>query len=352
MGKNIFSKTNYIQRMDEKNETVNKLSDAVPFNFTNECKIEDAFDQFIQFKKANNLAERTLSDHKIHFRYFIKYLYKNKPNIKQVKDLKLEDILDYKSFMTAKKVWDDHPSLFKERSHETISPSTINTRIRTLNCLLKFWFENKFLDKKLSIKLIPKKDEVLNAPTEAEINRIVAQFDPKRLENYYDLRNYVIILLLIDTGLRISELLSITTECVNMVQREINLTPYNAKSRREHTVYFKNKTALHLEILLQNNKEYGFHDDCIFLSLKGVQLSDGAFRKALGLYIKDTKLESNITPHKFRDYFATTFINNGGQVPKLQKLLDHKDITTTVKYLKFSNEDIKSAYHKFSPQSI
>ncbi len=251
-----------------------------------------------------------------------------------------------------KKVWDDHPSLkSSNKKNERLKPTTINTRLRTLKAQFNFWYKNHFISENLAekIKLLKTEKEIKPFKDE-DARRILAVVEKET--KYSELRNYVIILLLIDTGVRIEQLLNVKMSDVDLVRREIYLSAEKSKTRDDHILLFSPKTKLWLDALIKENNKYNFKEDnYLFVNVKtGEKYQSDAFRKALKRYSEIAGLKGlTLSPHMFRYFFATTFIKNGGDIFELKELLNHKNVQTTIRYVSTSKEHIKNSHLKYSP---
>lgn len=315
--------------------------------------ISDIFKRFIQVKKNSNLRERTIKEHIVHQNYFKDYLFKNKPYIKNVGDITMDDINDYITYMTEKSVWSNHPTLHRHGKDSLLKPTTINTRLRTLKCLFNHLYENGLIKENFAsrIKLLETDTEIKTFSQE-DIERLLAQFGPlHKINKYSELRDYTIILLLIETGTRIEQLLSIEIQNIDMIHKQISLSAQSSKGRQQHKIYFSNATARAIELLIEISKERRNNNTFLFLTHEGSKFNSDTFRKELKKYASKAGIKGvRVSPHTFRHFFAITYLNNGGSLPALMKLLDHKDITTTMRYLDLSHHKIQESFLAYCPK--
>ncbi|MFX0560990.1 tyrosine-type recombinase/integrase [Tepidibacillus infernus] len=132
-----------------------------------------------------------------------------------------------------------------------------------------------------------------------------------------------------------------------MESRQFRGYPTLFISPRAYTKYFISS----LEALIKENKKYNFKEDnYLFVNVKtGEKYQLDAFRKALKKYSEIAGLESTLSPHMFRHYFATSYIKNGGDIFELKELLNHKNVQTTIRYVTSNKEHIKNSHLKYSP---
>jgi integrase/recombinase XerD len=145
------------------------------------------------------------------------------------------------------------------------------------------------------------------------------------------LRDKVIISLLLDTGLRAKELLSLNKSDIDLENRSIRVR--NSKNGEERIVFFTTRTADLIKKYLRNHK----NEKLFNISYQALYKLIKRIGKKVGL---------DLRPHLIRHTFATNAIKKGLPLPVVQKLLGHKDIKTTQIYLHLVNEDIKKLYDK------
>ena len=137
--------------------------DLEPEEVESEETLDELFLTFIKAKELEGLRERTLKDHRSHYKYFKNYLEKAYPKIKYATEISSEVIRDYIYYMSKEKVlWDDHtgPS-FKYIEEKGLSPVTVNVRLRTLRCFFKFLFDEGHIESNLCkrVKLLKTEED-------------------------------------------------------------------------------------------------------------------------------------------------------------------------------------------------
>ncbi|BFI74055.1 site-specific tyrosine recombinase/integron integrase [Sulfurisphaera ohwakuensis] len=178
------------------------------------------------------------------------------------------------------------------------------------------------VDVKPTIPRIRRKE--IRALSEEEIVKIK--------ENVKKLKDRLLIQLLLDTGLRSKELLSIKKSDINIERRYIIVR--NTKNGEERIVFFTEETAKLLKSYLRNIEDNGILFNMTYHAL---------YRKLKRL---GKKLGIDLRPHILRHTFATQAIRKGMPLPVVQKLLGHKDIRTTQIYTHLVTEDLQEIYKK------
>ena len=162
----------------------------------------------------------------------------------------------------------------------------------------------------------------------------------------YGLRNRAILLTLVDTGVRASELISIKLENINLITGEVIIV--HGKGNKTRVVYLGKKSRQALRKYLAIRKS---ENPFLFLSRYGEQLDYNGLRAI----VKRIADQAGIYPpqlHSFRRFFALSMLRNGIDVFSLQLLMGHSDLQVLRRYLKQENADLQSAHNKASPVDV
>jgi len=145
--------------------------------------------------------------------------------------------------------------------------------------------------------------------------------------------------MLLDTGLRISELLSVTIDSADFLNKIIHVTKTKSKEHRQVLITSRTCDELLDFISINKVREY------IFINLKSREvLHDDSIQSICQRLQEKIGIKQSITPHKWRHTFASRFIDNDGNQFVLMKLLGHKKITTTQIYVQVSMKKVKEEY--------
>ena len=168
-----------------------------------------------QLRNTERASERTLKDYQSHFRYFKAWVDGRNKDL-PVSKITTKILHEYVSYMSNEKVqFDDHPT--KKRSKKGIrglSPMTVNVRIRTLRAFLNWAFANGYIRVNIAqnLKLQKVDEDKIMAFTQEQVKKLLLMPDRPTFSGF---RDYVLMLMLLDTGLRINELLSIEVSDVD-----------------------------------------------------------------------------------------------------------------------------------------
>ena len=225
------------------------------------------------------------------------------------------------------------------------------TKSRKIFALKRFY---RFLISERIIKInpmekidIPKSEDTLSITlTSNQIEKIL-KFVSKKTNNYIDIRSNLIIELLYSTGIRVSELISIKTNNIDLKKRNILIDPpEKGKSRKERMAFFGEQTKEVIEKYLEFIKIYFKEKDSPWL-FPSNNSNDFLTRRRVLQIMHDLadkmKIDKNLMhPHSFRHAFGNHLLNSGADIRVVQKLLGHSSIITTQKYTEHRDKLIET----------
>ena len=284
--------------------------------------LRDVSYEFLAYKKARKVRERTLRDYQ---KYIDKFLMQS-ANTLDVDILKTE-ILHY----------------FAEIP--TTSPSRYNHPYQYLHALFEWCSMQDYIPynpfKKLGLKKI--RDEGNVQP--AEIKDIKIMLKSLDKHNYTELRDYNIILLMLDTGIRTSELMAVTNDDFDPEAQSINIRAEVAKTSRSRTLYLSNMTNTSLRKFLNvKPKEW---EQWLFPTRDGKKLEANVLARNFRKYCQRCGVK--FTPYQIRHSFATFYLENGGDLFTLQRQMGHTDLQMTRRYTEISDKLLVECHQHYSP---
>lgn len=191
-----------------------------------------------------------------------------------------------------------------------ISSSTINNYIRNIKVFFNFLKEHGYIrtnacEKIKQIKTQRKAKEFIE---DDSFILLLKNIDISKFPEY---RDYIIIQLLFDTGMRIGECLAIKYEDVDIANRSIILLAENTKGNKDRYVYFSQDMQRKLRRWIQYKDRYK-DSDYLFCTIKGGELSVSVFEKNFKKYAQRIGLKES-HPHQLRNNFAKRFLMAGGR---------------------------------------
>ena len=227
------------------------------------------------------------------------------------------------------------------------SSNTISRTISSLKSFYKFLEINKYTNTNplttiISPKTARKLPKVLS---EEEVNKLL----DINLNNDFDYRNKAMLELMYSSGLRVSELINLTVNDVDLKNSLVRIFGKGSKERivplNDYATEALNNYILYHRPKLFKQKESNY----LFLNNHGNQMTRQGFFKTLKKIAKEKGIKSELSPHTLRHSFATHLLKYGADLRSIQELLGHSDISTTQIYTHITNEMLEKNYHEYHP---
>ncbi|MGL4848972.1 MAG: tyrosine-type recombinase/integrase [Clostridium sp.] len=317
---------------------------------------EDAINDFMIYCTNKDLTKKTMRSYESTLKLFAKYMEDDK-NIYSPLKVKTKDVKEYIEFTKDKgkysyvgdveSIKSNNPSARGDFG-KPVSMWTVNNYLRNIKVFFNWLSEGEVIKENPTIQLRQYKHSRKPKAeiSDFEFNRLIKSLDLSKFTEY---RDYVILQLLMDTGMRIGETLSLNTEDILIDKKAIFILADIAKGRKDRYVFFSTIMQGILRKWLDYKERY-YDTEYLFISSRGNKFNLMNFEKNLKQYCKKAKLDKNITCHQIRNNFSKRFLLNGGDIFILSKILGHSSITVTEQaYLDLTTTDIRKNYYKFSP---
>lgn len=228
------------------------------------------------------------------------------------------------------------------RAMKPVNSTTIQKYYRALSALYNWTISEGILDINPLTKIkVPKAEKkVVKGLSSTEVNQLISSLP----ETFDGIRNKAIILILVDCGLRLGELMNIKMRDIDMDEQ---LMKVDGKTG-ERMVRYGKTTAMALKKYLKLRDKVNGHNDSLWLTEKGITLKDSSVET---LFIKLRKRTGiPVHPHLLRHTFATMWLKNGGESLMLQRLLGHTTLMMTNRYCQAVGcYDAIESHKKYSP---
>ena len=160
-------------------------------------------------------------------------------------------------------------------------------------------------------------------------------------------RDLAFLELLYGCGIRISELVGINLEDIDLPEGWLRVL---GKGNKERQVPVGGRAAAAVDRYVQLRKAPEA-ERALFVSSRGTRLSDRQVRRLVKMYALVATGDSTVHPHSFRHAYATHLLSNGADLRAIQELLGHARLSTTQKYTQVTLEDLKAVYRKAHPKA-
>jgi len=320
-------------------------------------KFDYEIDDFMSYCQSKKLSTRTMRSYEQTLRLFAKYL-EDKKEIKTTKDVTKDDIKHYIVYLQERgkyTITSNENSLELNRPHnrqdysKPIKNGTINNYIRNLKVYFNYMDENYLIKDNpvTKIKFLKAQRTKKAFIKDIEFYKLLKSLDTTK---YCEYRDYIIIQLVFDTGMRVGETLEIDIKTdLDLDNRAISLRAETTKGKAPRTVFFSMKMAEELRRWIKFKDRYVESDLLFPVQLRDKPLLVNNFEKNYRKYCERVGIEE-CSPHGLRNNFAKRFLMNGGDIYTLSKILGHSSVTVTEEcYLDLDDEDIRKCYQKYSP---
>lgn len=227
------------------------------------------------------------------------------------------------------------------------SSASVSRSISTLKSLYKFLELNKYAkNNPLTTITNPKTPKKLpKVLSEEEVDKLL----DINLKTDFDYRNKAMLELMYSSGLRVSELINLTVNDIDLINSSVRIF---GKGSKERIVPLNDYAIEALNNYISNHRRSLFkhgENNYLFLNNHGNKMTRQGFFKTLQKIAKDKGIKSELSPHTLRHSFATHLLKHGADLRSIQELLGHSDISTTQIYTHITSEKLQKNYQEFHP---
>jgi integrase/recombinase XerD len=321
--------------------------------------VSQAIEKFNRYIKATGKSVNTIADYNNSYRKLMAYFEEDPP----LPDLTVEDLEGFFADLQSVK---HAPAGVAPRPAKPLSDKTIKNIHTALSSLWNWAQLRKFADENIvrQIKVNKPQQPVIEVFTQEQVQSLLdackhsaAWNDKPDTRNQRPTglvaRDRALVVFLVDTGVRASELCALTIGDIAFETRSAKIRPPKAKNKKPRVVQFGRRVArMLLEYL--DIRPYTDPDLPLFSNTdrSGMPSDDHMDRRALAKHLKRLGKRAGISgvyPHRFRHTFATEYIRRGGDIFTLQKLLGHASLDMVMRYLHLVKADVAAAHRRSSP---
>ena len=299
-------------------------------------EIDNAIEEFINFIRV----ERQYSNHSI--TAYAKDLSELAIYIDEEKlgsNIKVVDFYVLRGFIT---------TLYDKE----LSKSSIERKISTLKSFFKFLYRRSIIaDNPARMLKFPKKEKYL--PNVFNVDDIFTLLDLPDKSTPMGMRDALILELLYGTGVRVSELVGLDRNAVDLNGMRILVRGKGKKERivplaPELISLIKDYYKVMYDIVSEGRV---VESDALIINRLGTRMTDRTIRRVVETYLKKAGLPLDYSPHSFRHTFATHLLEGGADLRSIQELLGHESLATTQKYTHSDLASLLKVYDETHPMA-
>ena len=272
------------------------------------------------------LSKNTYDSYSFDLECFKDY-FKNK----EIDNIKEEDIIKYLEYL---------------RVNKKLNSRSIERHLTTLRGLFKYLVKMEEINLDI-MKNIDNWKIGKHLPTTLTVDEVEKLMDIK-LDSPFNYRTKAMLEIMYGSGLRVSELVNLTLNDIDLYNDTILI---HGKGSKERIVplgdYAKDYLVKYLNVRNSLIKRKNGDPEKLFLNNHGKAITRNGFNFLLKELLKEKKIEKKVSPHTLRHSFATHMLDNGADLRSIQELLGHSDIVTTRIYTHISKKQIQNNYDKY-----
>lgn len=233
---------------------------------------------------------------------------------------------------------------------EGLEINSISRNLVAIKMFYRFMLAEGFINEDVSSLIeFPRVSKKL--PYALSLREINILLDDSNFKKYLGQRDQAILELFYATGIRVSELINLKIDDINMENQMVKclgkgskerIIPFGSKAHQSLSLYLK-------EVRLRLAKDP--KENALFLNNRGERLSRQGIFFLVKKYARKAGIEKKVTPHTLRHTLATHLLENGADLRSVQEMLGHSDISTTQIYTHVSRKWIKEEYYRAFPRT-
>lgn len=280
---------------------------------------QEAMNEFILVKKSAGLSETTIKDYSSHIKMFFNR-YSSSWNLHVKKA-----IVDYMA--------------------DDIKPATYNLRLIYLRTFFQFCVEEGYLPENPLQNFKKRKAEgrIVDIP-EGTLKKLLGLPDQS---TFAGLRDYALILLTLDTGIRPNEAFQLKESDFDLKHNSVNIRCDVSKTGLSRSLPILPSTSKTVRKLISSKHPEWNNDTPVFCTTEGQPMNRHTWNNRMKFYSQ--QLDFKVRPYDLRHCFALLFLRNGGNAFALQTTLGHTDIQMTKRYINLTGQDLRDTHLSASP---
>jgi len=301
--------------------------------------LENAVSLFLVDQDLKGNSDKTIEYYNNTLGYFLDFMGKEK----NVQDININDLNNYMLMLKKRPMMKNHP--FRPKEDRPIKSISLQSYIRSIRSFLGWLYKECYIKDNLQkdYKLPKAKKSVIEILSNREIEVLLYSFNNKK---EIGLRNLCIISLMLDSGLRRSEVINLNYDNIHITQGIIKVTGKGDKERIVPIGLYTKKQLIKYMNGFRSMPEY--ETKKLFIDIYKKPITENAIKQLFVRLRKKTGIE-RLKPHLLRHTFATKYLMNGGDIFSLQQILGHTSLDMVRRYSHLASSYIVHNYKKLSP---
>lgn len=295
--------------------------------------MEHFIKEFIEYLKVEKrYSEDTITNYNLDLDLFLKFLKANKIN--KFKETDYDFLRRYLVYLSNDKKY---------------SNKTIARHISSLHTFYDFLLDEGAIDSNpMNLINAPKKE--IRLPVYLNIDELEELYECIDTKKRVGKRDILIIELFYSTGIRLSELVNIKLKDIDFKEKKIKIL---GKGSKERYVLYGDICSKYLDDYMNNTRKFyqKTPSEYLLLNQRGTKLTASGIEFIINKILRQSNINTKLTPHVLRHTFATHMLNDGADLMTVKELLGHSDLSTTGIYMHVSKEHLRKEYLSAHPRA-
>jgi len=296
-------------------------------------RLQNFLDDFLKWLEKNDHSHHTIQSYQLDLKQFLVWLEKNHSNT-PLHEIDTFTLQCYRNFL------ERHGN---QKTQKGLSGASINRMIQSIRRFFSWAYKAELIEAdpspNLKLKTLQKPLQP-KALDKAEIHKVLSLAG----KGSYGQRNYALVQLLLQTGLRIGEIENLTKDDLFLYDRSGEVRVREGKGRKERAVPLNSSVRKALKDYLANRKEKRTENKLIespyvFVNSKETPIKKRALQKIISQIMNKAGVPA-ASAHTLRHTFATAHYNDHKKLVELSNLLGHSNVNTTARYTQASKEQL------------
>lgn len=296
--------------------------------------MEEAFQRYLEYHQFVGSKENTVRWLRVTLRPLIRFIAGNYDGISRPSQVRGEHLRDYLAALRP--------------TNQTVS---LNNKIRAIKAFFTYLHREGYVVRNPAADLRQFKATEKAVPcfSREQLKGLLARPD---VRTFTGLRDRTAMLVMMDTAIRVGELLNIRVEDLFFEERmPASIRIRDPKNHKERIANLPPMPARALQRWLEYLMANVADPEWLFPNIYGEKLSIRSLQENITKYGRQAGIRGRCSPHMFRHSFAKNYIMAGGDLRSLQEILGHSTITMTLRYGKLFNPDVRKKHLMFCPSN-